>query len=339
VVLDELHSLVTSKRGTCCRWGWRGCAASRRILRAIGLSATVAQPEELRRWLVAQDGRLPMADLIEVGRREARDHDPDSKERVPWAGHSARYSMPELYEAIREHKTTLLFVNTRSQAELLFQELWRVNDDTLPIALHHGSLDVGQRRKVEKAMETGSCAPSSPPPRSTSASTGAMSISSSMSARRRGRAGSPSASAAPTTASTSRAGRSWCRPTASRCWSAGPRSRPIIWAPRTRRRCRRRARRARPARDGHGLRRALRCRRTLCRGDERRALCRLDRETFDRVVDFVATGGYALRVYERYARIRRRRRGAGASAIRGWPSSTGSMSAPSSRRPISRSAM
>ena len=77
-------------------------------------------------------------------------------ERVPWAGHSARYSIGELYEAIKAHKTTLLFVNTRSQSELLFQELWRVNEDTLPIALHHGSLDVGQRRKVEKAMETGS---------------------------------------------------------------------------------------------------------------------------------------------------------------------------------------
>ena len=74
---------------------------------------------------------------------------------MPWAGHSARYAMPEIYEAIRRHKTTLLFVNTRSQAELLFQELWRINDDNLPIALHHGSLDVEQRRKVEAAMAAG----------------------------------------------------------------------------------------------------------------------------------------------------------------------------------------
>ncbi len=72
------------------------------------------------------------------------------------AGHSARYAMPEIYELVKAHKTTLLFVNTRSQAELLFQELWRINEDILPIALHHGSLDVGQRRRVEKAMETNS---------------------------------------------------------------------------------------------------------------------------------------------------------------------------------------
>jgi len=76
----------------------------------------------------------------------------DSRERVPWAGHSARYAIAEIYAEIKRHKTTLLFVNTRSQAELLFRELWRVNEDTLPIALHHGSLDVGQRRRVEKAM-------------------------------------------------------------------------------------------------------------------------------------------------------------------------------------------
>src|SRR5690606_2859490 len=57
------------------------------------------------------------------------------------------------YEAIKAHRTTLLFVNTRSQAELRFQELWRINDDTLPIALHHGSLDVAQRRRVESEME------------------------------------------------------------------------------------------------------------------------------------------------------------------------------------------
>ena len=77
---------------------------------------------------------------------------------MPWPGHSARYAMPEVYEAIKQHKTTLLFVNTRSQAELLFQELWRINEDNLPIALHHGSLDVGQRRRVEAAMASNSAA-------------------------------------------------------------------------------------------------------------------------------------------------------------------------------------
>ena len=102
-------------------------------------------------------GEGDLADLITVTGGAAPEITVlDSEERVPWAGHASRYAIPEIYAAIKQHKTTLLFVNTRSQAEALFQELWRVNEDTLPIALHHGSLDVGQRRKVERAMETGS---------------------------------------------------------------------------------------------------------------------------------------------------------------------------------------
>jgi ATP-dependent Lhr-like helicase len=74
---------------------------------------------------------------------------------MPWSGHSARHALPEVYELIKRNKTTLVFVNTRSQAEMLFQDLWRMNDDGLAIALHHGSLDVAQRRKVEDAMAAG----------------------------------------------------------------------------------------------------------------------------------------------------------------------------------------
>ncbi len=154
VVLDELHSLVTSKRGHLLALG---LARLRRFvpeLRTIGLSATVAEPDALRRWLVPQSAPDAMADVITVeGGAKPVITILDSEERVPWAGHSARYAIGEIYEAIKAHRTTLLFVNTRSQAEFLFQELWRVNEDTLPIALHHGSLDVAQRRRVENAME------------------------------------------------------------------------------------------------------------------------------------------------------------------------------------------
>src|SRR5207244_1069959 len=79
----------------------------------------------------------------------------DSAGHVPWAGHSARHAFADIYALIRAHKTTLVFVNTRMQAEMVFQGLWRINDDGLAIALHHGSLDVAQRRKVEAAMAEG----------------------------------------------------------------------------------------------------------------------------------------------------------------------------------------
>src|SRR5690606_29183836 len=154
VVLDELHSLVTSKRGHLLSLG---LARLRRFvpgLQAIGLSATVAEPDALRRWLVPQNPAGAMADVITVtGGAKPVITILDSEQRVPWAGHSAQYAISEVYAAIKAHRTTLLFVNTRSQAERLFGELWRINEDTLPIALHHGSLDVAQRRRVESAME------------------------------------------------------------------------------------------------------------------------------------------------------------------------------------------
>ena len=155
VIFDELHSLVISKRGQML------CLALARLrrfcpkLKTIGLSATVAQPDELRQWLVGQGpfGEIHMSGLIKVeGGAKPQITILKTRQYVPWSGHSARYAMNDVYQAIKQHKTTLLFVNTRSQAELLFRELWKANEENLPIALHHGSLDVSRRRKVEAAM-------------------------------------------------------------------------------------------------------------------------------------------------------------------------------------------
>ncbi|MEA2944647.1 MAG: ATP-dependent helicase Lhr and Lhr-like helicase, partial [Bradyrhizobium sp.] len=126
-------------------------------MRSIGLSATVAAPESLARFLVPQrDGASERADIVVAGGAAAPIVEMlDTRERLPWAGHTARHALDEIYQLIKTHKTTLVFVNTRSQAEMLFQDLWRMNDDGLAIALHHGSLDVAQRRKVEDAMAAG----------------------------------------------------------------------------------------------------------------------------------------------------------------------------------------
>ncbi|RWF64736.1 MAG: DEAD/DEAH box helicase, partial [Mesorhizobium sp.] len=120
VVLDELHSLVTSKRGHLLSLGLARLRSFVPGLQTIGLSATVAEPDELRRWLVSQNPPGGLAELIVVtGGAKPEISILDSEERVPWAGHSARYATPEIYSEIKRHKTTLLFVNTRSQAELL----------------------------------------------------------------------------------------------------------------------------------------------------------------------------------------------------------------------------
>ncbi|MDX2258968.1 MAG: ligase-associated DNA damage response DEXH box helicase [Hyphomicrobiaceae bacterium] len=159
VILDELHAICGTKRGDLLALD---IAALRRFapgLVVTGLSATVARPSELRAYLVAQNRpaeRTLLADLVTVdggARPEIRILEMD--EPVPWSGHSARYAMGEVYEALRRHRLSLVFVNTRMQAELVFQELWRGNEHGLRIGLHHGSLDVGQRRKVEAAMAAG----------------------------------------------------------------------------------------------------------------------------------------------------------------------------------------
>ena len=158
VVFDELHALVVSKRGHLLSLALARLRAHAPGLQTVGLSATVSQPDELRRWLVPQntgatlsDGE--MADLVQVeGGAKPDITILETEARLPWSGHSATYAVPQIYDMIREHKTTLLFVNTRSQSELLFQALWHVNEDALPIALHHGSLTPEQRRKVEAAM-------------------------------------------------------------------------------------------------------------------------------------------------------------------------------------------
>ena len=157
VVLDELHALVTSKRGDLLSLGLARLWRLAPQMRAFGLSATVAEPAQLARFLVPQqEGVSAAADIVTAaGAVPPVVEMLDTRERLPWAGHTARHALGEIYDLIRGHRTTLIFVNTRSQAEMLFQDLWRMNDDGLAIALHHGSLDVAQRRKVEDAMAAG----------------------------------------------------------------------------------------------------------------------------------------------------------------------------------------
>ncbi|MGV8995512.1 MAG: ligase-associated DNA damage response DEXH box helicase [Parvibaculaceae bacterium] len=167
VVLDELHALVRSKRGDLLSLGLARLAVLAPQMRRVGLSATVADPAALARYLMPQSGaRDSLAEIVVAPAGAVPDIkilvplEPDTHEgdapRIPWSGHSARHACPAIYDAIKAHKTVLVFVNTRSQAEFVFQELWRLNEDALPIALHHGSLSAEQRRKVEAAMSVNS---------------------------------------------------------------------------------------------------------------------------------------------------------------------------------------
>ena len=157
VILDELHSLVTSKRGDLLSLGLARLFRIAPQLTSVGLSATVAEPDDLCRYLVPQPAdETARADLVITdGGAAPKVTMLDTAEHLPWCGHSARHALGEMYALIKRHKTVLVFVNTRSQAEFLFQAFWGINDDNLAIALHHGSLDVAQRRRVEQAMAAG----------------------------------------------------------------------------------------------------------------------------------------------------------------------------------------
>ena len=155
VVVDELHGFAKEKRGDLLSLSMSRLHKLAPELRRVGLSATISDPDAYRGWL-APDADVELVDLV-LGDPGA---EPDlsiliPQGKIPWAGHSGRHAAREVMNLIEAHKTTLVFCNTRSLAELIFQDLWAVNDDALPIGIHHGSLAVEARRRVENAMATG----------------------------------------------------------------------------------------------------------------------------------------------------------------------------------------
>jgi len=155
IVVDELHGFAKEKRGDLLSLSMARLEKLAPGLRRVGLSATISDPDAYRSWL-APDADMELIDLV-IGDPGA---EPDlsiliPENRIPWAGHSGRHAAREVMQLIEQHKTTLVFCNTRSLAELIFQDLWTVNDNSLPIGIHHGSLAVEARRKVEGAMAEG----------------------------------------------------------------------------------------------------------------------------------------------------------------------------------------
>ncbi len=151
VVIDEAHALAESKRGDQLALGVARLEALAPGLSLIGLSATVEDPPALARWLRPAGCRVLEADP---------GPDPDirileTEAAPPWSGAGARYAAPAVMEAIRGARTALVFINTRAQAEIFFQALWAENDEGLAIGLHHGSLSREARDRVEAAMAEG----------------------------------------------------------------------------------------------------------------------------------------------------------------------------------------
>ncbi|MDF1717306.1 MAG: ligase-associated DNA damage response DEXH box helicase [Antarcticimicrobium sp.] len=153
VVVDEIHALAESKRGDQLMLALARLETLCPGLRRVGLSATVEDPGAMARLLARHPDPCDIV-LADPG------PDPDiamleTDELPPWAGGGAAHAIPAVMEQIRRHRTTLIFHNTRAQAEIFFHNLWLANDEGLPIGIHHGSLDRGQRERVEAAMVRG----------------------------------------------------------------------------------------------------------------------------------------------------------------------------------------
>ena len=155
IVIDEIHAIAGTKRGDQLAL----CLARIQKLsprcQRVGLSATVAWPNAIAAWLSPSADSKRVLRILGKDGAEPRIKILRTDETMPWSSHSAFHAMTDVYKAIKNAKTTLVFVNTRAFAEMTFQALWKLNTDALPIALHHGSLEKELRRRVETEMAAG----------------------------------------------------------------------------------------------------------------------------------------------------------------------------------------
>jgi ATP-dependent Lhr-like helicase len=155
IIIDEIHAFANSKRGDLLALSMARLQKLSPGLQRVGLSATIADPDAYRAWL-APYGDIDAVRLVE-GEAAA---EPNlqillPQGRVPWSGHSGQHAVPQLIDEIGRNQTTLIFCNTRFLAEYIFQKLWDANDPKYAIGIHHGSLSVEARRKIEGAMARG----------------------------------------------------------------------------------------------------------------------------------------------------------------------------------------
>ncbi len=155
IVVDEVHAFATGKRGDLLSLCMARLQRISPGMRRVALSATVADADGYRAWL-APDGDIDQVASVQ-GEAGAEPNIaillPEG--RIPWSGHSGRYAAEQVMAQIEAHRTSIVFCNTRSLAELIFQDLWKVNVNSLPIGVHHGSLAKEARQRVEGAMADG----------------------------------------------------------------------------------------------------------------------------------------------------------------------------------------
>jgi ATP-dependent Lhr-like helicase len=155
IIIDEIHAFATTKRGDQLALALSRLQTLAPQMRRVGLSATIADPEAYQGWLApdadpsavtlvtSDPGAAPIVEII------------TPEDRIPWAGHNGRWAARTVMRRIEQARLAIVFVNTRATAEIIFRDLWTENDQSLPIGIHHGSLAPEARKKVEAAMAEG----------------------------------------------------------------------------------------------------------------------------------------------------------------------------------------
>lgn len=156
VIVDEWHELISSKRGTQTELALARLRRMAPGLRTWALSATLRDPA-LAAQCVVGTGR-PYTVVTAALAREVRLETmvPDRIERFPWAGRLGLAMLPRVLELLADGRSTLLFTNTRSQAERWYQAIIDARPEWQGhVALHHGSIDREERARVEGGLKSG----------------------------------------------------------------------------------------------------------------------------------------------------------------------------------------
>ena len=156
VIVDEWHELLGSKRGVLVELALSRLKSICPKLKVWGISATIGNLQEAMDILLGKDHQGIMIRAIDRKKLEMKTLLPDTLEKFPWSGNLGVKMMDKVLPVIYAHQSTLLFTNTRSQAEIWYQKLLEADPELAgQIAMHHGSLSEEVRSWVEEALHAG----------------------------------------------------------------------------------------------------------------------------------------------------------------------------------------
>ena len=157
IAVDEWHELLGSKRGVLTELAISRMLSISADVQIYGITATIGNLDEAQKVLIPYN-HLKVKRIVakEKKKIEIITLLPDEIEVLPWAGHMGVKMASKIIPIIYENRTTLVFTNTRNQAEIWYQQILKAEPDLAgQIAIHHGSIDAELRNWIEAAISEG----------------------------------------------------------------------------------------------------------------------------------------------------------------------------------------